>query len=349
MGFWTGKRVLVTGHTGFKGSWLTLWLSELGAEVHGLALAPDTDPALFDQLELGDLPGHRLGDIRDADLLHRRVSEVQPDAVFHLAAQPLVLEGYRDPVETWRSNVMGTVHLLDALRSLDRPCAAVIVTTDKVYENREWVHPYRECDRLGGRDPYSASKAGCEIAVASFRASFFGTGHPVRIASARAGNVIGGGDWAENRILPDIVRALTADRPVPVRNPSARRPWQHVLEPLSGYLRLAERLWQGAAPVAEAYNFGPEVHNVRPVRDLVEGALAHWPGGQWQDASDPDAPHEAGLLSLGIERARADLGYVPRWDFATGLARSMEWYRAVHEGADPRALTRRQIAEFGAP
>ncbi len=350
MGFWTGKRVLVTGHTGFKGSWLALWLHELGAEVHGLALAPDTEPALFDQLHLAaDMPGHRLGDIRDPDLVRRRVAEVQPDAVFHLAAQPLVLEGYRDPVETWRSNVMGTIHLLEALREHDHPCAAVIVTTDKVYENREWVHPYRECDRLGGHDPYSASKAGCEIAVASFRASFFGADHPVRIASARAGNVIGGGDWAENRILPDIVRALTAGRPVPVRNPAARRPWQHVLEPLSGYLRLAERLLSGAAPVAEAYNFGPEVHDVRPVRALVEGALVHWPGGEWQDASDPDAPHEAGLLSLGIERARADLGWAPRWDFETGLARSMEWYRAVHEGADPLALTRRQIAEFGAP
>ncbi len=346
MSFWRGKRVLVTGHTGFKGSWLSQWLCDLGAEVSGYALVPDTDPALFDQLGLAARMTHRIDDIRDAGALAGWIREGQPDVVFHLAAQPLVLASYDDPLTTWDTNVMGTAHLLEALRTLDRACAAVLITTDKVYENREWVHPYREGDRLGGHDPYSASKAGSELVIASYRKSFFG-GHPVRLASARAGNVIGGGDWADNRILPDIIRALSAGRPIPVRNPAARRPWQHVLEPLAGYMRLVERLYEGAA-LAEAYNFGPEAHDVRSVDDLVQGALAQW-SGDWNDQSDPNARHEAGLLSLGIEQARADLGYAPRWDFARGLERSVAWYHAVHGGADPLAVTRAQIEEFGAP
>lgn len=344
MSVWRGKRVLLTGHTGFKGGWLASWLCKLGAEVHGLALEPQTP--FFAQLGLEAKIDHRIGDIRDACLVAARVAEVRPDAVFHLAAQALVLASYADPLATWDVNVMGTAHVLDALRALDYPCAAVMVTTDKVYENREWVHPYREEDALGGHDPYSASKAGVELVIASYRRSFFGD-HPVRVASARAGNVIGGGDWAENRIVPDLARACAAGAPLRVRNPDARRPWQHVLEPLSGYLRLAEALLEGR-DVDRAYNFGPEAADVRPVRDLVDAALTHWPG-TWQDASDPAAPHEAGLLSLGIERARADLGYRPRWGFAEGIGRTMAWYRGVHEGMDPAALTLTQIAEFGAP
>lgn len=346
MSFWRGKRVLITGHTGFKGSWLALWLTELGADVHGLALAPDTEPALFDQLRLAERIDHHLGDIRAAQETADHVARIAPDVLFHLAAQPLVLASYDDPLRSWSSNVMGTAHVLEGLRRLDRPCAAVMVTTDKVYDNREWVHPYRETDPLGGHDPYSASKAACELLVASHARSFFAD-HPVRLATARAGNVIGGGDWAENRILPDIIRALRAGRPVPVRNPEARRPWQHVLEPLSGYLRLAEALHAGRA-LAPAYNFGPETADIARVRDLVEGALARWPG-QWRDISRPGARHEAGLLSLGIERARADLGYRPRWGFARGLAAAVDWYRAVAQGADPLAQCRAQIAEFGAP
>ncbi len=346
MSFWSGKKVLVTGHTGFKGSWLSQWLTDLDASVAGLALAPDTEPALFDQLGLAKRMDHRIGDIRDAETVRTRVEEVQPDVVFHLAAQPLVLAAYEDPLGTWSSNVMGTAHLLDALRGLDKPCAAVLITTDKVYENREWLHPYREEDRLGGHDPYSASKAGCELVISSYRRSFF-RDHPVRLVSARAGNVIGGGDWAENRILPDIIRALAAGHAIPVRNPHARRPWQHVLEPLSGYLRLAARM-HGGEQFSDAYNFGPEVSDVKSVADLVHGALSLWPGA-WEDRSDPDAPHEAGLLGLGIERARADLGYAPRWDFETGLARSVEWYKRVHDGDAALDVTRAQIAEFGAP
>lgn len=346
MSFWSGKRVLVTGHTGFKGSWLSLWLTRLGAEVAGLALAPDTEPALFDQLGLADRLDHRIGDIREAATVAERVAQVQPDVVFHLAAQPLVLASYDDPLLTWDTNVMGTAHVLQALRALSRPCAAVMITTDKVYENREWVHPYREEDRLGGHDPYSASKAGSELVIASWRKSFL-AGHPVRVVSARAGNVIGGGDWAANRILPDLARALGQGAALRLRNPAARRPWQHVLEPLSGYLRLAEAAYRGEA-LADSYNFGPEPADVHPVRALVEAALSHWPG-RWEDASDPAAPHEAGLLSLGIERARADLGYVPRWGFADSVRHSMEWYRDVAEGVSPLDITAAQIAAFGAP
>jgi CDP-glucose 4,6-dehydratase len=346
-GFWAGKRVLVTGHTGFKGSWLSLWLRELGADVHGLALEPDTDPAMFDQIGLAGQVDHAIGDIRDFDTVRRRVDQVQPDAVFHLAAQPLVLASYDDPLLTWDTNVMGSAHVLQAVRGLGHRCAVVMITTDKVYENREWVHPYRESDRLGGHDPYSASKAACELVVSSWRKSFLGADQPARVVSARAGNVIGGGDWAANRIVPDIVRALSDAEPIAVRNPAARRPWQHVLEPLSGYLRLAERIY-GGAKLAPSYNFGPEAQDVRPVSDLVETVLGHWPGA-WVDQSDPKARHEAGLLSLGIELARTDLGYAPRWDFDAAIARTVEWYRAVADGGSAQDVTRAQIRAFGAP
>ena len=346
MTVWRGKRVLVTGHTGFKGAWLSLWLGQLGADVHGLALAPDTDPALFDQLGLARQMDHHIGDIRDADTVATRIAEVRPNVVFHLAAQPLVLASYDDPLLTFDTNVMGTAHVLQALRALDAPCAAVMITTDKVYENREWVHPYRESDPLGGHDPYSASKAACELLISSFARSFFAES-PAKIISARAGNVIGGGDWAENRIVPDIIRALAAGDPVPLRNPAARRPWQHVLEPLSGYLRLGEAMLNNAR-LANAYNFGPELRDIRPVADLVQAALRHWPG-EWTDQSETTAPHEAGLLSLDIERARADLKYTPRWGFDLALKNTVEWYRAVLDGNDAREISLAQIHAFGAP
>lgn len=346
-GFWQDKRVLVTGHTGFKGSWLSLWLEDLGAVVYGLALEPDTDPSLFDQLGLKYLMDHQIGDIRSAGFLHDRVQQVRPDVVFHLAAQPLVLASYDDPLVTWDTNVMGTAHMLDALRSLDHPCSAVMITTDKVYNNREWVHPYREGDRLGGHDPYSASKAACELLIASYRKSFFASS-PVQIVSARAGNVIGGGDWAENRIVPDIARALAAKQPIPVRNRLARRPWQHVLEPLSGYMRLAETLATGQDLHSDSYNFGPEARDVRPVVDLVEAALRQWPG-EWVDMTDETAPHEAGLLSLDIELARAELGYSPRWGFDQAIENTIAWYRSVQGGASPLDVSLAQIRNFGAP
>lgn len=331
--YWHGRRVLITGHTGFKGSWLALWLLELGAQVTGLALPPETEPNLFSQLELDRRLDHRLGDIRDAALLQDLVLETRPEVVLHLAAQPLVRLSYQQPAATWATNVMGTIHLLEALRQLDEPCAAVLVTTDKVYRNNEWIYGYRENDPLGGHDPYSSSKAAAELAIASWRSSFCGslphqTPH-LRLASARAGNVIGGGDWSLDRIVPDAMRALSQGEAIGVRNPAATRPWQHVLEPLGGYLRLAEGL-AASEEQASAYNFGPQLEANRPVRELVEEALRHWPG-RWQDQSDPNAPHEASLLNLVIDRAHHELGWAPRWGFATTVERTVRWYRRVQE------------------
>lgn len=346
MNFWDKKRVLITGHTGFKGSWLSLWLRNLGASVYGLALEPNTDPSLFRQLKLATQIAHKIGDICDSAMIGHRLKETRPDVVFHLAAQSLVLESYKNPIENWMTNVLGTVNLLDALRDLDKPCAAIMVTTDKVYENKEWLYPYRENDRLGGNDPYSASKAACELAISSYRTSYF-QDHNVVVASARAGNVIGGGDWAANRIVPDIVKALMAKQPIPIRNLKAKRPWQHVLEPLSGYLRLAEQLYTGKQ-LASSYNFGPEAHDIQTVKDLVEQALTLWPGS-FEDQSSSTAPYEAGLLGLRIELARSDLAYQPRWNFATGLEKTIIWYRSVHAGAAPLEITQKQIQEFGAP
>ena len=313
--FWEGCRVLLTGHTGFKGSWLALWLLELGAQVTGLALPPDTEPNLFAQLGLDWRLDHRVGDIRDADRVASLVNEVRPQVVFHLAAQPLVRRSYAEPTATWATNVMGSIHLLEALRRLEQPCAAVLITTDKVYRNNEWLYGYRENDPLGGHDPYSSSKAAAELAI---------------LASARAGNVIGGGDWAADRIVPDAMRALGRGEPIGVRNPAATRPWQHVLEPLGGYLLLAERLTADAA-LAGAFNFGPQLEANRSVRELVEEALHHWPGS-WEDQSDPGAPHEASLLNLVIDKAHHQLGWAPRWNFATTLERTVNWYRRVQQG-----------------
>jgi len=340
--FWYGRRVLLTGHTGFKGAWLMLWLQELGAHVWGIALAPETKPNLFHRLALLRPPDEHKGlhhhevDIRDLTDLKALVEQSQPEVVLHLAAQPLVRRSYRDPLGTWATNVQGSLNLLEALKPLQHPCSVVMVTTDKVYQNREWFYGYREEDRLGGHDPYSGSKAAAELATASWRASFCGaaahqTPH-LRIATARAGNVIGGGDWAADRIVPDAMRALSADQPIAVRNPSATRPWQHVLEPLSGYLRLAEALATDPEPPCEAFNFGPQLESNRPVRELVDTILSLWPG-EWLDHSHPEAPHEAGLLHLQIDKAHHRLGWQPRWDYDTTIERTVGWYRAVHEGA----------------
>ncbi len=348
--FWSGRRVLLTGHTGFKGSWLALWLLQLGAQVTGLALPPETETSLFRQLELDRRLDHRLGDIRDAVVLTELVAEIRPEVVLHLAAQPLVRRSYSEPVATWATNVMGTIHLLEALRRLEQPCTAVLITTDKVYRNNEWLYGYRENDPLGGHDPYSSSKAGAEIAIASWRASFCGqlphqTPH-LRIASARAGNVIGGGDWAADRIVPDAMRALGRGEAIGVRNPAATRPWQHVLEPLGGYLLLAERL--NADPrLADAFNFGPQLEANRSVQELVEEALRHWPG-EWLDQSDPNAPHEASLLNLVIDKAHHQLGWAPRWNFAMTVERTVTWYRRLWEGdASALACCEQDLAAYG--
>jgi len=342
--FWGDRRVLITGHTGFKGAWLLLWLQELGAKIVGYSLEPEPSPNLFRELAAVSAScqlrawQHNEGNLIHLEGLRAVVDSFQPEVVFHLAAQPLVRSSYADPLGTWATNVQGSLHLLEALKPLQHPCALVMVTTDKVYENREWFHGYRESDRLGGHDPYSASKAAAELAIASWRASFCGTApHQtphLRIATARAGNVIGGGDWATDRIVPDAMRALAVGEPIAVRNPAATRPWQHVLEPLGGYLRLAEALATDPEPPCEAFNFGPQLESNRPVGELVTTMLSHWPG-EWLDQSDPNAPHEAGLLHLQIDKAHHRLGWQPRWDYATTIARTVAWYRAVHEGACP--------------
>lgn len=353
----SGKRVFVTGHTGFKGSWLCEWLLSLGASVTGFGLGPPTSPALFNQLSLGSRLEDLRGDVRDAAALEAAIARVQPDVVFHLAAQSLVRRSYAVPLETFATNTMGTANLLSGLRLLKKPCAVVVVTTDKCYQNLEQGRHYQEGDALGGHDPYSGSKAAAEIVTGSWRDSFYspqkildGAAAPVAIATARAGNVIGGGDWASERILPDCWRSLSRSEPIRVRNPSAVRPWQHVLESIGGYLQLAAQL-HGAlsekSPRLEAlcsgFNFGPVPADHRSVAELVEEVLKHWPG-TWEDCSDPKSVHEALLLHLSTEKAERLIGWRPRWNFSESVARAVTWHRAPAEGL--LELTRRQIADY---
>jgi CDP-glucose 4,6-dehydratase len=348
-----GKRVLVTGHTGFKGSWLCEWLLGLGSQVTGLSLPPQTEPSLFAELGLGRRLRHIVGDIQEPDVVAKAVSESKPDFVFHLAAQALVRQSYVRPRETFQVNAMGTLHLLEALRNLKKPCAAVFITTDKCYENREWHHGYREEDMLGGRDHYSASKAAAELIIASYRNSFF-QDHPVKIASSRAGNVIGGGDWATDRIIPDCITALRKKKPIQVRNSHATRPWQHVLEPLSGYLWLGASLADsklrrcGLPLLASAFNFGPNRDSNRTVAELVEEVLKHWPG-RWEDKTDPGAPHEAGLLQLSTDKAYALLRWIPVWSFSEAVAGTVDWYRTAQHFTSAKEFqkqTQAQIAQY---
>ena len=333
------KSVWLSGHTGFKGAWLSQWLTQLGAKVHGFAQPPNTKPALFEQLSLDHQVRHTVGDIRDASAVRESIKAAQPDFVFHLAAQSLVRLSYERPLETHQTNVLGTANVLEALRECNRPCVAICVTSDKCYENKEWLHGYRENDPLGGHDPYSASKAAAEIVIASYRRSFFTTGS-VKAASVRAGNVIGGGDWATDRIVPDCIRALEAGRPIAVRNKTATRPWQHVLEPLSGYLWLAAVLAQPSlakhdlSKVDLAFNFGPNASSGRTVAELVQEVVRHWPGS-WKDLSDPNAPHEAATLRLAIDKANGLLDWAPVWDFARTVEKTVQWYQATYVGKPP--------------
>jgi CDP-glucose 4,6-dehydratase len=349
----TGQRVLVTGHTGFKGAWLCHWLLSLGAEVTGVSLPPSTTPSLFTQLGLANRLNHIIGDIQDPAILANAVQAAKPSFVFHLAAQALVRESYARPLETFSVNAMGTAHLLDALEDYQQPCAAVFITTDKCYKNREWHHGYREEDPLGGHDPYSASKAAAELIIASYRDSFF-SNHPVKIASARAGNVIGGGDWAGDRIVPDSMAALQKKEPILVRNKHATRPWQHVLEPLSGYLWLAASLADPSLrrvdlpALTSPFNFGPDHESNRTVEELVGEILKNWPG-RWEDKSNPQAPHEAGLLQLSTDKAYAMLRWRPVWNFSEAVARTVGWYRTAQNFKDSRdfqALTQEQLDQY---
>ncbi len=354
-GAFSGKKVWLSGVSGFKGSWLAEWLLSLGADVRGFSLPPPTSPSLFEQAGIAARIAWDCKDLRDAAAVKTSLLAAQPDFVFHLAAQPLVRLSYKEPVGTWETNVMGTINVLEALRASAGPCAAVFVTTDKCYENREWLHGYREEDALGGYDPYSSSKAACEIAIGSWRRSFF-KDHPVQIVSARAGNVIGGGDWAADRIVPDCIRALQKGGTVEVRNKSATRPWQHVLEPLCGYLRLAEAAANGeiktqlisSAASASAFNFGPDLEANRTVQDLVQEILKHMPG-TWTDCGDPSAPHEAGQLNLATEKAFHLLGWRPRWSFETTVEKTAAWYlraSGCRTAEEFSRLTQEQIKEY---
>lgn len=329
------KRVLVTGHTGFKGSWLVLWLQMLGAKVTGISLPAETSPNHWELLGL-DAESFNI-DIRNEELLRRKVLEARPEIVFHLAAQPLVRRSYRQPLETWATNVMGTANLLDACRQVEGLQAIVVITTDKCYENKEWVWGYREIDPLGGHDPYSASKAGSELVAASYRHSFFNTPSSPLLATARAGNVIGGGDWSEDRLIPDLVRSVKAGKQLEIRSPNATRPWQHVLECLSGYLMLGQQLLEGNKACAEAWNFGPDREGNRTVQQVLRAMQADWPGVAWH-CSDAPQPHEAQLLHLDSGKAREKLGWRPVWSFDEGVAMTAEWYRAWLEREEVLSL-----------
>ena len=343
--FWRGKRVFLTGHTGFKGGWLSLWLQQLGAELQGFALAPPTSPSLFNEARVGTGMASTLGDIRDADALRDAMQAFRPDIVIHMAAQPLVRLSYAEPVATYATNVMGTVHLFEAVRQTPSARVVVNITTDKCYENREWVWGYREDEPMGGYDPYSNSKGCAELVTSAYRRSFFQHGGAA-LASVRAGNVIGGGDWAADRLIPDILRAFEQGRAVVVRNPQATRPWQHVLEPLSGYLTLAQRLWTDGQAVAEGWNFGPREEDAQPVRWILDHMVQQWGGdARWQ-LDDGQHPHEAGFLKLDISKARARLGWQPRWTLDEALGRIVEWHQVWLARQDVRALCLAQIADY---
>lgn len=347
-GFWKGRRVFLTGHTGFKGGWLALWLQQLGATLHGFALPPDTVPNLFGLARIGEGMGSTYGDLRDPETLKQSLAAAQPEVIFHLAAQSLVRRSYEDPLATYATNVMGTVHLLEAARHLPGLRAVVVVTSDKCYENQTPDSAFREGHPLGGADPYSSSKACAELVTQAYRQAFF---HPaqqsVGIATARAGNVFGGGDWAQDRLIPDLMRAMEAGRPAPIRNPLAIRPWQHVLAPLQGYLSLAECLTEEGPAYAEAWNFGPASDEASRVLPLVQRLVRLWgPQASYRVLTQVGAPHEAGWLKLDATKARTRLGWRPRWNLAEGLARTVEWHRAHLAGKDLRAFTLDQIDAY---
>ena len=345
--FWQGKKVLITGHTGFKGSWLSLWLQLLGAEILGYSLPAPTEPSLFELAMIGKGMTSVVGDVRDLDHLVRVVVDFQPEIVFHMAAQPLVRYSYENPVETYGVNIMGTVHLLEAVRRVDTVRSLVNITSDKCYENREWVWGYREQESMGGYDPYSSSKGCAELVTAAYRNSFFSADSQTAIATARAGNVIGGGDWSSDRLIPDILRAINNKQTIIIRNPQAIRPWQHVLDPLAGYLLLAEKLYLGSGDFRSGWNFGGSDQDTQPVEWIVATMLELWgdAGVSWECDSIPQ-PHEANYLKLDCSKAKAHLGWEPQLDLTTALAWVVEWTKAWAKGANMGEFTKQQILDY---
>ncbi len=344
-----GKKVLITGHTGFKGSWLSSWLDLIGAEVLGYSLAPENDYDLYNQLNFSSNHTSLLADIRDKQLFEKSILDFNPDFIFHLAAQPLVRYSYENPIETYETNVIGTANLLNSMRKLSKKCAAVFITTDKVYHNNEWDYPYRENDRLGGYDPYSSSKACCELLVDSFRKSYFNQStyqdRQISIATARAGNVIGGGDWASDRIVPDIVRALEKNEPINVRNPQSVRPWQHVIEPLGAYLLLGARSYNDHLP-GDAWNFGPNTNDILTVGELVDHAVSVWGKGNYTSPEVNDGPHEAGLLMLDISKSQRRLNWQPEYSSAEAIEITIEWYKSFLKGVAADELIKNDISNY---
>ena len=343
--FWSGKKVFLTGHTGFKGSWLSLWLQSMGAEVHGFALEPPTSPALFDEANVTDGMVSTIGDICDFEAVLNAIEVCRPDVVIHMAAQPLVRYSYQAPVETYATNVMGTVHVLEAARKIGTAKAIINVTTDKCYENKEWVWGYREDEPMGGYDPYSNSKGCSELVTSAYRNSYFQKSG-IALSSARAGNVIGGGDWADDRLVPDILRAFEKKLSVNIRNPKAIRPWQHVLEPLAGYLLLAQQLYIEGDLFAEGWNFGPHDEDARPVQWIVEHMVSAWGNGANWNLDSSSHPHESNYLKLDISKAKSKLGWHPRWNLATALDKIIDWHHTWLAKEDVRAKCMQQISEY---
>lgn len=344
--FWNGKRVFITGHTGFKGSWMSLWLQNCGAILKGFSLAPNTHPNLFSIASIEDGMESEFGDIRSLECLKKSLVDFAPDIVIHMAAQPLVRLSYKNPVNTYSTNVMGTVNLLESVRSSSSTRAVVNVTTDKCYENKEWIWSYRENEPMGGYDPYSNSKGCSELVTSAYRQSFFGSQSNVELASARAGNVIGGGDWSSDRLIPDALKCFDNKQPVNIRNPLAIRPWQHVMEPIAGYLTLAEKLYTQGNNYAGAWNFGPKDDDVRSVAEIMDYLVKKWPSSTAWVVDQDDQPHEAQLLKLDISKAKIKLNWEPQWDLSTTLDSIIRWHQLWLDGSDMREVTLGQITDY---